>query len=95
MEFSTNATNAYNAWVDESMIKAKTAAASPPAAAPAPAVEVARLHETVDFTRVRDVPMMTTKDRLIGLDLFFKLMHREPLPAEKPSLAQMTALLET
>ena len=53
-----------------------------------------RLHETVDFTRVREVQMMTEKDRLIGLDLFHKLMHREPFPAEKPSLAQMTGLLE-
>ena len=38
--------------------------------------------------------MMTEKDRTIGLKLFFKLMHREPFPAEKPSLAQVTALLE-
>ena len=42
-----------------------------------------RLHETVDFTRVRDVQMMTETDRLNGLDLFYKLMHREPFPAEK------------
>ena len=27
------------------------------------------------------------KDRVIGLDLFFKLMHRDPFPAEKPSLS--------
>jgi len=94
LEFSTSATNAYNVWIDESVVKAKAAAAAPPAAAPAPAGEIVRLHETVDFARVRDVPMMTTKDRLTGLDLFFKLMHREPFPAEKPSLAQMTALLE-
>ena len=74
LEFSTNATNAYERWVDESVIKAKTAAAAPPAAAPAPAGEVVRLHETVDFARVRDVPMMSDKDRLNGLDLFFKVM---------------------
>ena len=75
LEFSTSATNAYNAWVDESQVKAKTMAAAPPTAAPAPAGEIVRLHETVDCARVREVQMMTTKDRLLGLDLFFKLMH--------------------
>ena len=80
LEFSTNATNAYNVWVDESVIKAKTTIAAPPAAAPAPAGEIVRLHETVDFTRVREVHMMTSKEHLTGLDLFYKLMHREPFP---------------
>ena len=56
--------------------------------------DMVRMHETVDIARVREVPMMSTKDRMVGLDLFFKLMHRVPFPAEKSSLAQMTALLE-
>ena len=29
-----------------------------------------------------------------GLDLFLKLVMRQPFPAEKPSMAQMTALIE-
>ena len=95
LEFSTEDTNAYNVWVHESMMQPPAPpTAAPPSAAPAPTGETVRLHETVDFTRVREVQMMTEKDRLIGLDLFHKLMHREPFPAEKPSLAQMTALLE-
>ena len=86
LDFSTENTNAYNVWVHESMMQPPAQPpAAPPPAAPTPTGETVRLHETVDFTRVREVQMMTEKDRLICLDLF---------PAEKPSLAQMTGLLD-
>ena len=95
LEFSTKSMNEYKALIDESTFNSLKAAKAPETAAPAPSGEIVRLHETVDFTRVRDVQMMSSKAHLDGLDIFCKLMHRQPFPAEKPSIAQMTALLET
>ena len=95
LEFSTNDANAYNEWALKAMrqpLPAPPAATTPPAAVFSG--EMVRLHETVDYTRVREVQMMTETARLDGLELFLKLMLREPFPEEKPSLAQMTSLLE-
>ena len=94
LEWSTTATNAYTLWIDEAQVATRTQNVAPPVAAPASCGETVRLHETVDCTRVREVQMMTPKARGLGLDLFGKLMHRELFSAEKPSVAQMTALLE-
>ena len=95
LEASTAAINEHRALIDEATVKSLSKPKPAEAAAPVFSGEIVRLHETVDFTRVRDVPMMTSKDHLDGLDLFCKLMHRPPFPAEKPSISQMTALLET
>ena len=75
-------------------MKVKDSKPGPQTATAAPSGDMVRMHETVDVTKVREVPMVEPKDWGMCLDLFFKLMMRAPFPAEKPSLAQMTGLLE-
>lgn len=58
-----------------------------------PTGDYVRMDETVDVTEVREVPMMEVSDWNKGLELFLKLMMREPFPEERPSLSQMTAFL--
>ena len=96
LEWSTAALREYTIWKDEAEMAQRNPTTIAPVvqAAAAATGDMVRMHETVDSTRVREVPMMLEKDRSTGLKLFFKLMHREPFPAEKPSLAQVTALLE-
>ena len=52
------------------------------------------MHETVDVAKVREAPMMDTADWNVGIELFKKLMPREPFPEGRPSLAHVTALSE-
>ena len=68
--------------------------AQPRMAVALPSGDTVRMHETVDVTKVREAPMMDIADWNQGIELFVKLMMREPLPEERPSLPQMTALLE-
>ena len=84
LEWSTLATTAYVQWKDEAEVKVRDPSPGPHTATAASSCDMVRMHETVDVARVREVSMMSPKDRMIGLDLFFKLMHREPFPAEKP-----------
>ena len=52
------------------------------------------MHETVDVTKVWEVPMMDVADWNAGIEFFAKVMIREPFPEEQLSLAQMPARLE-
>ena len=55
--------------------------ANPRVATAAPSGDTVRMHETGDVTKVREVPMMEAGDWSDGLDLFLKLVMRQPFPA--------------
>ena len=89
LEWSSQAVTAYKQWQDEEAVKVKGASIVQQTIAVAPSGDMVRMRETVDVTKVREVPMMESRDWRKGLDLFKRLMMRAPFLAEKPSLAQM------
>ena len=81
LEWSSQAVTNYKQWLDTEAVKVKDSKPGPQTATAAPSGDMVRMRETVDVTKVREVPMMEPKDWGIGLDLFFKLMMRAPFPA--------------
>ena len=70
LEWSSQAVTAYKQWKDEDAAKAKDASIVQQTIAAAPSGDMVRMHETVDVTKVREVPMMETREWGKGLDLF-------------------------
>ena len=53
-----------------------------------------KLGQTVDTTKTREAPLISDKEFDEHLDRFVVWMHRPPLPHEKPSVHQLSAVLQ-
>ena len=62
------------------------------AAAPKTSGDVAKLNQTVDVTKEREVPVMTADAFDACWDRFVLYMHLDPLPSEKPSAHHLAAM---
>ena len=83
IEWIAQACTQYEQWQDEeaaAMNKVGLNAPQPKVAASAPSGDTVCMHETVDVTKVRDVPMVELSGRAKGLELFLKLVLCEPFP---------------
>ena len=95
LEWSQHAWTQYPQWHDERTSEMAQQAARPaPPAEAQPSGDMVRMRETVDVTKVREIPMFDAAIMKKGLLLFNKFVMREPFTEERPSLAQLTALLE-
>ena len=52
------------------------------------------LGQTVDTTKSREVPSISAEEYNACWDRYVLWMHRPPLPHEKPSVHQLTSVLE-
>lgn len=93
-EWSSQAVTAYKQWQDVEAVTVRGVNAVQQTTIAAPSGDMVRMHETVDVTKIREVPMMESRDWEKGLDFLKLFVHKFFFPVEQPSLAQMTALLK-